>query len=112
MKVNSFYSNRCKLKYWLFFLFLVGCEGMPPKPAGELCTIDLPRDQLICCPLSKFEKRTDLITLKETPTCTNVALELADKYIAVSPDTWGNIVLYTGKLERKADRCQKLLDDN
>jgi hypothetical protein len=92
---------RCSL-FFVTIIFLTACEKMPPLPSGDLCTIDLPREQLICCPIAKAESEKQLY---EGDQCHNVALADADKYIAFSPKTWENVVIYIKTLKMAAEQC-------
>lgn len=75
---------------------------MPPLPDGELCTIDLPRSQLICCPIAKAESEKQLYSGDQ---CHNLPLSESDKFIAFSPETWENVVNYIKTLKLMAEQC-------
>lgn len=90
-------------KKMVFLSFLLSaCAGMPPPPNGELCTIDLPRNQLICCPISEKSAQLNL----SDPACRKIPIALADKYVAFSPETWGNVSNYIKQLGALAEQCQ------
>ena len=82
---------------------LSGCAGIPTPPSGELCTIDLPRRQLICCPISA--QQVSKMTFTD-PFCRKMKIDLADKYIAFSPETWGKVSKYIQDLSAVAEKCQ------
>lgn len=83
--------------------FVISCNELPEKPNGDLCTIDLPRKQLICSEIPKDE------TAPTTPP-KKISLELADKYVAFSPETWKNIVLYIQELKMLAESKKAQLE--
>lgn len=84
------------------FMLCVGCGGasVPPLPDAELCTIDLPRSQLICFNVGglKFQRRTSLNSLKtwleHNRDANIIPLENADKFIAFSPASWEAVSSY------------------
>lgn len=88
---------------WVLCLFIIlGCAQLPPKPAGDLCTVDLPRAQLICCPIAGAKSERDLY---ESDACRNIPIALADKYVAFDPDTWENVVNYIKQLQSIGEAC-------
>lgn len=91
-----------RLTFWLPILLIVACEKMPPLPDGDLCTVDLPRHQLICCPIAKAESEKQLYSGDQ---CHNLPIAEADKYIAFSPKTWENVVIYIKTLKMMAEQC-------
>jgi hypothetical protein len=97
-------SAKKRLKIWLIIssLALASCKTLPKKPEGDLCIVDVPRYQLICAKISKAETTNDLFDMQTffmSNEVTTIPLLDADKYIAFSPDTWGNIEVYIKKLE-------------
>lgn len=83
-------------------ILLVSCAGLPPKPKGDLCVIDIPRDRLVCAPISGADKPKDLYDpqkfLRKSETV-DLPLHDADKYVSFSPDTWENVSVYMKQLE-------------
>jgi hypothetical protein len=87
---------------WLLTCSLLSCRTLPKKPEGDLCIIDVPRYQLICAKISNAQNATDLFDIETffmSNQVTVIPLLDADKYVAFSPDTWGNIEVYIKKLE-------------
>jgi hypothetical protein len=89
----------------IFLINLSGCgtNGIPPTPEADLCTIDLVRSQLICYPIGGLvpRKNTTLnstIDFIENRDAHYIPLDLADKYIAFSPDSYAAISGYISEL--------------
>ena len=92
-------------------LLVISCAGvtLPDKPQGNICTVDLPRLQLICAPINSAENIHDVFDKNffETREVTKIPLSDVDKYIAFSPDTWGNVHIYIKNLENLIkNHCQ------
>lgn len=83
--------------------FVFSCNDLPPKPQGELCTIDLPRQQLICSEIPSDDTTPPKPSRK-------IPLDLSDKYIAFSPDTWENVVNYIRTLKIIAESKKAQLE--
>lgn len=98
------------------FIFL-GCSQVPPKPNVKLCTIDLPRQQLICADTQEV-RRIDQTTYKaiynhvRINTIQKIPLSDADKFIVFSPQDWQKVSVYMKTLrdfaQSKADQCPML----
>ena len=73
-------------------LNLVACRGLPAKPKGQLCVIHLEDEVLLC------------VDLKDSSVKDDIPLSEADGYLAVSPDTWANVVKYIKRLKIVARR--------
>lgn len=83
----------------LALVALSGCAGLPPKPNVNLCTIDVPRAQLICAPTMKLTKPEQaqfetIVSYVEMNATKKIPLTEADKFIAFSPDDWQLVVIY------------------
>ena len=86
-----------------FPLVAIGCNDLPPKPDGDLCTIDLPRNQLVCSEIPKND--TDQPGKRYKLPIAN-----ADRYVCFSPDHWENIVNYIHALKDAAERKRAQLE--
>lgn len=96
--------DRFKKTITICALMTISCSEMPEKPNGDLCTIDLPRSQLICSPIPKNDTDPPGKSFK-TP------IANADKYIAFSPETWKNISAYIQQLKILAEQKKTQLKE-
>jgi hypothetical protein len=69
------------------FLFS-SCGSLPRKPSIDICSHDAPSFEVEC-----YNNQTG--NFKTIP------IEKTDKFIMFSPDDWGLVLLYIGKLERR-----------
>ena len=85
---------------------LVSCANVPDKPDVHICTIDIPRSQLICAPtrqLTKLEQAEGRRLRQYILTNDGVVklpLLSADKYISMSPDDWQKVSAYMKELRQ------------
>jgi hypothetical protein len=93
----------------------VACAGLPSRPAVDLCTIDLPRNQLICSPTGDVKSVDDatyakIVRMVENhPQRKRIPLERSDRYICFAPDDWQKVSVYMKSLReyaQKARACQ------
>lgn len=84
-------------------VFSCGYKALPNKPEGQLCTIDLPRNQLLCYPINPAKRSLQVSRMRESE-LNVIPLNNADRYIAFSPDTWSNVSFYMKELKRVAKK--------
>jgi hypothetical protein len=91
------------------------CAGLPDRPAVDLCTIDLPRAQLICSPTGDVKSVDDatyskIVRMVENhPQRKRIPLERSDRYICFAPDDWQKVSVYMKSLRdyaQQAKACQ------
>lgn len=86
----------------LFSFLFWGCAQIPEKPAVDLCTIDLPREQLICAPTVKVQAIEQVENAKafvrNARGVYKIPLKNADKFVAFSPDDWAKVSAYAKTL--------------
>ena len=86
----------------LFFI-LSACAGLPPKPMADLCTLDVKSGLAHC---SKIRAKM----IRQNPRIGDsysIPISEMDRFIAVSPDGWGEIVVYIKRLKALARRMMK-----
>lgn len=84
-----------------------GCSGLPDKPKGDLCVIDIHDQNLVCVPISSMTEGMTFEQFYILSKTVNIPLDQADNYVAFSPDTYGNIEKYIKQLENIAkNKCQ------
>ena len=99
-----------QLKVWLSFLIVsvnvsCGTMGVPATPQGKLCTIDVPRDQLICFQFGglRMKRKATMEGVRRYIEANReaeiVPINEADKYVAFDPNSWAALSGYIEEMK-------------